>query len=301
MLQTSKTSEKSDTCRERQTVYNIQHSENFTVLSNDLLQDFTLSPQAFRILVYLLSKPKGWRIYQSHLMECTGKSRRTVQCYMSELKKSGYVTYTRLRKFDHNDPTADQGYYSVFEKPKNQLRDEQYHVADASSANDSLEEITECPAPVNAVSETPVVDPDKELKKVIDDLSRNHQVTGDDEIFLQRKSNDYFNTLTCKFRSDKYFSYMARGFDWNLRQNIRYMKTENIKDQKNTELNNLIKAQAEQLKRQASKLRNNHGSRADATRDFDLRDNDLNTVYDGNDSEGLTGGQPEYYGYVIDV
>lgn len=255
MLAQSKTSVKSVTCLERQTIHNLRHTENFTVIGNDLLQDFTLSAQAHRILTYLLSLPKDWKIYQSHIMKVTGKKRRTVQSYMTELRNAGYVTYTRLKKFNRNDPSADQGYYRVYEKPHNQPDDDDHMVVDCrDSANDEPDNpVPEKNAPQK--TEKPVVDADKELQALISDLKKAHPVSVDDENFLRRKSNHWFSTLTCKFRADHYFNYMERGFKFRMRQQVRSMKTENVKDQKNNELNALIQAQADKLKSQASQTR----------------------------------------------
>jgi hypothetical protein len=69
--------------------------EKFTVVSNAALEDERLSFQAKGLLVYLLSKPDGWKVSRDHLATVGPNGISSVRAILVELEKCGYLTRTR--------------------------------------------------------------------------------------------------------------------------------------------------------------------------------------------------------------
>ena len=70
--------------------------ERFTVVSNAALEDSRLSFQAKGLLVYLLSKPDGWRVSREHLATVGTNGISSVRAILTELEECGYLS--RVRK-----------------------------------------------------------------------------------------------------------------------------------------------------------------------------------------------------------
>ena len=68
-----------------------EHNDNFTRLTNDLIRDMRLSPEAFRLLIFMLSCSDEWNFSVSGLAHLLGWSDRKTKQYVSELKKLGYI------------------------------------------------------------------------------------------------------------------------------------------------------------------------------------------------------------------
>ena len=68
-----------------------EHEDNFTVLTNDVLRDLSLSSEAFRLLCFMLSCSNDWSFSVSGLAYLLGWSERKTKIYVTELKKHGYL------------------------------------------------------------------------------------------------------------------------------------------------------------------------------------------------------------------
>ncbi len=74
------------------------HTVNFTVTPNYIAQDAALSLRAHRILTYLLSMPKDWRVIPRQLMKYFGMGRDSVYKALKELRQRGYAVLIRSRR-----------------------------------------------------------------------------------------------------------------------------------------------------------------------------------------------------------
>lgn len=72
------------------------HKKNYTVITNDLAQDHSLSFAARGLLLYLLSLPDDWKIQVSHLTTLTDLKTKGVLSLLKELKINGYIHLTKL-------------------------------------------------------------------------------------------------------------------------------------------------------------------------------------------------------------
>jgi hypothetical protein len=85
--------------------------DQFVIILKSTVEDDRLSWGARGILVYLLSKPDGWRVMVSHLMKQAPNGRYSVEGLLNELEKAGYIarkdpTRNSSGRFDGPDVTV---------------------------------------------------------------------------------------------------------------------------------------------------------------------------------------------------
>lgn len=76
-----------------------EHSaqKRFALVSRDLAQNRTLSFQARGLLLYVLSKPEGWKAKDTDLMREGGIKKHAYQSILNELKDAGYARRIEAR------------------------------------------------------------------------------------------------------------------------------------------------------------------------------------------------------------
>jgi len=67
------------------------HKESFTVVSNKVLTDSSMSLRAKGLLCYLLSKPSHWEVIPKVVAKDTGESESMIRKILKELKVNGYA------------------------------------------------------------------------------------------------------------------------------------------------------------------------------------------------------------------
>ncbi|UBH16377.1 conserved phage C-terminal domain-containing protein [Macrococcus armenti] len=93
----------------------IKKSSEYLMLDKTAIYDDTLSFKAKGILVYLLSRPDDWQIYETEIIKHCSDGRDSVRSGIKELEDRGYIK--RERKRDENGRL--NGYeYIVFERPQ---------------------------------------------------------------------------------------------------------------------------------------------------------------------------------------
>ena len=90
-----------------------EHKNNYTCISNEILQRKDLSMQAKGLLVYLLSLPEDWEIHKSEVWKHFSNGRDAVYRAFEELERKGYIQGKKYRdklgRFQHQ--------YTVYEEP----------------------------------------------------------------------------------------------------------------------------------------------------------------------------------------
>lgn len=71
---------------------------NFSIISNSVMQDVKLSWKAKGLLCYLLHLPDDWRINTKHLEKQATDGRHSLKVGLIELQKAGYLTHENLRE-----------------------------------------------------------------------------------------------------------------------------------------------------------------------------------------------------------
>lgn len=74
---------------------------NFTIMSNDIIDDSRLSYRALGLLTFLLSKPDGWETDSERLSDGRKEGRDALRTSLSDLEAAGYLTRRRVQ-----DPTT---------------------------------------------------------------------------------------------------------------------------------------------------------------------------------------------------
>lgn len=84
------------------TIHTYRLDAAFTIISNSVLEDKTISWAAKGLHSYLISRPKDWNVKVSHLSKIytgkkTGSGRDAIKHCLKELKDAGYVTYKKTK------------------------------------------------------------------------------------------------------------------------------------------------------------------------------------------------------------
>lgn len=81
-----------------QTIYRSTHTVNYSVLPNTIPNNTALTAHARLALIYLLGKPKDWKLRIPDLKRALGIGRdKCYQC-LSELRAAGYVVMRKVQK-----------------------------------------------------------------------------------------------------------------------------------------------------------------------------------------------------------
>ena len=73
------------------------HASNFTLISNAIANDATISGQATAALIYLISKPPHWQFNARDLKRRLGVGLNKVYRVMNELIRAGYASFQRIQ------------------------------------------------------------------------------------------------------------------------------------------------------------------------------------------------------------
>ncbi|MEB7782262.1 DnaD domain protein [Mammaliicoccus sciuri] len=91
-----------------------KESGNFVTVHKEFIHDDTISWKAKGILLYLLSRPDDWQVYETELVKHTSDGLSSLKSGIKELEEIGYIRRTRKR----DDKGRLKEYeYSVFEHP----------------------------------------------------------------------------------------------------------------------------------------------------------------------------------------
>jgi len=83
---------------------------NFTIISNQVIEDANLDWKDLGLLVYLLSKPDNWQISLAHLAKQKRTGQDGVSTAIKNLKQSGYIRMKR-----HSTGHVD---WCVYDRPQ---------------------------------------------------------------------------------------------------------------------------------------------------------------------------------------
>ena len=72
----------------------------YTQIHNNIINDPSLSGKAKWILIYLLSKPPDWKVYESDIVKHTKDGKQAVRTGIQELIKSGFIRRGQNRMQD---------------------------------------------------------------------------------------------------------------------------------------------------------------------------------------------------------
>lgn len=91
-----------------------KESGEFVTVHKAFIHDASLSWKAKGILLYLLSRPDDWQIYETELIKHTSDKLSSLKSGLKQLEEAGYIKRKRKR----DDQGRMQGYeYEVYEQP----------------------------------------------------------------------------------------------------------------------------------------------------------------------------------------
>jgi hypothetical protein len=71
--------------------------KNFTMISNDLINNKDLSLEEKGLLIYILSLPDDWHLYKNSLPTRTGEKPGTIDRIFKSLQEKGYILSTQVK------------------------------------------------------------------------------------------------------------------------------------------------------------------------------------------------------------
>lgn len=100
------------------TIFRINKTQNYSVISNKFLNDDNLSWKAKGILTWLLSRQDGWKPLLVDMQQRSKDGRDSTAAGINELVEHGYIVRHKIR----DDKGLLKGYeYQVYEEPVNGL------------------------------------------------------------------------------------------------------------------------------------------------------------------------------------
>lgn len=90
---------------------------NFTIISNRVINDTNLSWEARGLLVYLLSKPKGWQVRKFDIIRQSPAGETVVRRVLAELRDWGYLRYELCSRKDTEFTGLKEWRTTIHDKP----------------------------------------------------------------------------------------------------------------------------------------------------------------------------------------
>ena len=213
-------------------VFRIEKTNNYTVMSNYHLKDINLSYRAKGLLSFMLSLPDDWDYSVKGLVKVSKESIKAIRSTLKELEEMGYLIRTRIQldngRFDYE--------YAIYETPYTQKG----HAVNGYTLEDTQINTKE----INIKEQDKI---DKTINMITKELiNRNFIETNDLDLF---RYDELFNTLLQEYEykeiiiSSKYVIERFRlnnGLDENnnpIKDKFNYFK--------NSLINNLIKMNTE--------------------------------------------------------
>ncbi len=146
------------------TVFRVEKSGNFTIMSNVHLKDSCLSLRAAGLLSKILSLPPEWDFTLSGLAKITSDGVDSVRATIHELEKFGYITRRQLRD---ERGRMSQNEYHVYEDPKqnpdyscenSEDNSQKYSEFEQTDKNFLCEPLSESPSAENPSTVNPTTD-----------------------------------------------------------------------------------------------------------------------------------------------
>ena len=125
----------------------------YTQIHNNIIDNPELSGKAKWILIYLLSKPQDWQVYEKDIKNHCTDGKHSIRSGIQELIKAGYITRQKYR----NELGQFRGYeYEVHENPINSTKSTEIRFSDLGKP---------APSNINLTKDGNIVVPDWELIK----------------------------------------------------------------------------------------------------------------------------------------
>ena len=191
------------------TIFRVEKSGNFTIMSNVHLKDSRLSLRAAGLLSKILSLPPEWNFTLSGLAKITSDGVDSVRAAVRELENFGYITRKQLRD---ERGRMSQNEYHVYEDPK-QNPDYSCENSEDNSPKYSESEQTD----KNFLCEPSTVSPSAENPSTVNPTTDTYYILN------TNKSNTYSSITQSRAprgsdggtERDKYFSLIRENIEFD--------------------------------------------------------------------------------------
>jgi len=121
-------------------IFRIRKDPNnpYVMVNKQFVYDSHLSAKAKGILLYLLSRPDDWQVYEIEIIKHFKDGRDSIRAGVNELRKTGYII--RIRERDQKGRLGKMR-YEVFEIPQQVSKDGFSNVGESNTTNIELTNI----------------------------------------------------------------------------------------------------------------------------------------------------------------
>ena len=115
-------------------IFRIRKDPNnpYVMVNKQFVYDSHLSAKAKGILLYLLSRPDDWQVYEIEIIKHFRDGRDSIRAGVNELRKTGYII--RIRERDQKGRLGKMR-YEVFEIPQQVSKDGFSNVGESNTTN----------------------------------------------------------------------------------------------------------------------------------------------------------------------
>ena len=211
----------------------VKKKENFTTIHNNLILDESISWKAKGILIYMLSKPAGWKYKSSEIAKNSTDGRDSVRNGLKELVENGYIS--RQKNSD-----GSLTYYIFEDKRQNNIKD---YLQKSETENPKLDN----PSLEKPETENPKLD-NPSLEKPETENPKLENPKLDNPSVYKRKNTNNKRIIVIKeyiYKSEKFLETYS-DFK-NMRKNIKKSMTERAEKILLTKLKKLTGENNEEL------------------------------------------------------
>jgi hypothetical protein len=95
-------------------IIRIRHSKDYSIISNIITKDSSISARAKGIYFYLMTLPDDWKLYKKELYQHFSEGQKALDSSFKELEQKGYITKVQQKDKKGHYAGFD---YTVYEKP----------------------------------------------------------------------------------------------------------------------------------------------------------------------------------------
>jgi hypothetical protein len=105
-------------------IIRIEKTKDYSIISNYIFKDNTISARAKGIYAYIMTLPDDWKLYKKELISHFSEGINAIDTAFQELEKSGYISKEKSK--NESNGLFDGWNYTIYEHPKTDLMENRH-------------------------------------------------------------------------------------------------------------------------------------------------------------------------------